>query len=114
MQVIPANLGLQNQNLNQSISKYNEGVLQRNRLIKSSSEDNPYVQRITAELEEMWPSIRLSLEAIKNDLQTQKKSADSQFHMFNSRIQSTPTQERALTNIMRQQEIQANLYLMLL
>ena len=114
MQVIPANLGLQNQNLNQSISKYNEGVLLRNRLIKSSSEDNPSVQRITAELEEMWPSIRLSLEAIKNDLQTQKKSADSQFHMFNSRIQSTPTQERALTNIMRQQEIQANLYLMLL
>ena len=114
MQVIPANLGLQNQNLNQSISKYNEGVLLRNRLIKSSSEDNPSVQRITAELEEMWPSIRLSLEDIKNDLQTQKKSADSQFHMFNSRIQSTPTQERALTNIMRQQEIQANLYLMLL
>ena len=114
MQVIPANLGLQNNNLNQQISKYNEGVLQRNRLIKSSSEDNPYVQRITAELEEMWPSIRMSLEAIKNDLQTQKRSADSQYRMFNSRIQSTPTQERALTNIMRQQEIQANLYLMLL
>lgn len=114
MQVIPANLGLQNQGLNQSINKYNEGVLQRNRLIKSSSEDNPYVQRITAELEEMWPSIRMSLEAIKNDLQTQKRSADNQFHMFNSRIESTPTQERALNNIMRQQTIQANLYLMLL
>ena len=114
MQVIPANLGLQNQTLNQSISKYNEGVLQRNRLIKSSSEENPTVQRITAELEEMWPSIRLSLESIKNDLQTQKRSADNQFRMFNSRIESTPTQERALTNIMRQQTIQANLYLMLL
>lgn len=114
MQVIPANLGLQNNNLNQSISKYNEFVLQRNRLIKSSSEDNPSVQRITAELEEMWPSIRISLEAIKNDLQAQKRSADNQFHMFNSRIQSTPTQERALTNIMRQQQIQSNLYLMLL
>ena len=114
MQVIPANLSLQNQALNQSISKYNEGVLQRNRLIKSSSEENPYVQRITAELEEMWPSIRMNLEAIKNDLQTQKRSTDSQYQMFNSRIESTPTQERALTNIMRQQTIQANLYLMLL
>ena len=114
MQLIPANLSLQNQALNQSISKYNEGVLQRNRLIKSSSEENPYVQRITAELEEMWPSIRMNLEAIKNDLQTQKRSTDSQYQMFNSRIESTPTQERALTNIMRQQTIQANLYLMLL
>ena len=34
--------------------------------------------------------------------------------MYSSRISSTPTQERALTNMSRQQEIKANLYLMLL
>ena len=114
MQVIPANLGLDNANLNETIKKYNEGVLQRNRLLKSSSEDNPFVQRITAQLEEMWPSIKMSLDAIRNDVLTQKASADSQYHMFSSRISSTPTQERALTNMSRQQEIKANLYLMLL
>ena len=114
MQVIPANLGLEDVNLNALISKYNEGVIQRNRLLKSSSEDNPFVQRITAELEEMWPSIKMSLDAIRNDIMTKKASADSQYHMFSSRISSTPTQERALTNMSRQQEIKANLYLMLL
>ena len=114
MQVIPANLGLDNANLNEVIKKYNEYVLQRNRLLKSSSEDNPFVQRLTSQLEEMWPSIRMSLEAIRSDVMTQKASADSQYHMFSSRISSTPTQERALTNMSRQQEIKANLYLMLL
>ena len=114
MQVIPANLGLDNANLNSVISKYNDYVLQRNRLLKSSSEDNPFVQRITAQLEEMWPSIKMSLEAIRSDVMTQKASADSQYHMFSNRISSTPTQERALTNMSRQQEIKANLYLMLL
>ena len=114
MQVIPANLGLNNANLNALISKYNESVLQRNRLLKSSSEDNPFVQRLTAELEEMWPSIRMSLDAIRNDVMTQKSSADRQYSMYSSRISSTPTQERALTNMSRQQEIKANLYLMLL
>ena len=114
MQVIPANLGLDNANLNEVIKKYNDYVLQRNRLLKSSSEDNPFVQRITAQLEEMWPSIKMSLEAIRSDVMTQKASADSQYHMFSSRISSTPTQERALTNMSRQQEIKANLYLMLL
>ena len=114
MRVIPANLGLDNTNLNDVIKKYNEYVLQRNRLLKSSSEDNPFVQRLTAQLEEMWPSIRMSLEAIRKDVMTQKASADSQYHMFSSRISSTPTQERALTNMSRQQEIKANLYLMLL
>ena len=114
MQVIPANLGLENANLNSLISKYNENVLQRNRLLKSSSEDNPFVQRITSELEEMWPSIKMSLDAIRSDVMTQKASVDSQYNMFSSRISSTPTQERALTNMSRQQEIKANLYLMLL
>ena len=114
MRVIPANLGLDNVNLNSVISKYNDYVLQRNRLLKTSSESNPFVQRLTAQLEEMWPSIRTSLEAIRKDVMTQKASADSQFHMFSSRISSTPTQERALTNMSRQQEIKANLYLMLL
>lgn len=114
LQVIPANLGLENANLNTLIGKYNEGVVQRNRLLKSSSEDNPYVQRVTAQLEEMWPSIKMSLEAIRSDVMTQKAGADSQYKMFAGRISSTPTQERALTNMSRQQEIKANLYLMLL
>ena len=114
MQVIPANLGLADANLNSTIARYNDAVLQRNRLLKSSSEDNPYVQRITAQLEEMWPSIKMSLDAIRNDVMTQKSSADRQYGMYSSRISSTPTQERALTNMSRQQEIKANLYLMLL
>lgn len=113
-QVIPANLGLSDNGLNTLIGKYNDMVLQRNRLLKSSSEDNPYVQRITNAMEEMWPSIRMSLDAIKSDILTQKRSADDQFNKFNSKITNTPTQERALTNFSRQQEIKANLYLTLL
>ena len=114
MQVIPANIGLKDANLNAIIKDYNNAVIQRNRLLKSSSEDNPVVQRLNSQLEEMWPSIKMSLEAIRSDIMTQKASADSQYHMFSSRISSTPTQERALTNMSRQQEIKANLYLMLL
>jgi capsular exopolysaccharide synthesis family protein len=56
----------------------------------------------------------MSLDAIRNDVMTQKSSADRQYSMYSSRISSTPTQERALTNMSRQQEIKANLYLMLL
>lgn len=114
MQVIPANLGLNNQNLNTTIAKYNETVLQRNRLLKTSSEDNPLIQRLTNQLEEMWPSIRMSLDAIRSDVQTQKTGIDHQYAIFSNRVTNTPTQERALTNMSRQQEIKSSLYLMLL
>ncbi len=114
MEVIPANLGLEDDNLNKLISEYNTCVLQRNRLLKSSSEEHTYVQRLTGQLEEMWPSIKLSVESIKQDLDMQKRSIDRQYSKFSGRISSTPTQERVLGNISRQQEIQAGLYLMLL
>ena len=113
-EIIPANLGLQDANLNKLISEYNTLVLQRNRLIKSSSEEHSLVQRLTAQIEETWPSIKLSVQAVKDDLDMQKRGVDRQYSKFSGRISSTPTQERVLGNIARQQEIQSGLYLMLL
>ena len=114
MEVIPANLGLEDQNLNKMISEYNTNVLQRNRLLKSSSEEHSLVQSLTGKIEEMWPSIKVSVESIKQDLDMQKRGVDRQYSKFSGRIGSTPTQERVLGNISRQQEIKSGLYLMLL
>lgn len=114
LSVIPSNLGLKDADMSRMLDKYNESVMQRNRLLKSSSEDNPYVKRITAQLEEMWPSIRLSLKTVRDDIMTQKRSAESQFRLFSQRVSDVPTQEHNLNNIARQQEIKAELYLMLL
>lgn len=114
LNVIPSNLGLKDADMSNMLDKYNDLVLQRNRLLKSSSEDNPFVKRITAQMEEMWPSIRLSLKTVRDDISTQKRSADSQFRMFSRKVSDVPTQEHSLNTITRQQEIKAELYLMLL
>lgn len=114
LSVIPSNLGLKDADMSKMLDKYNDYVLQRNRLLKSSSEDNPFVKRITAQLEEMWPTIRLSLKTVRDDIMTQKRSADSQFRLFSQRVTDVPTQEHNLNNITRQQEIKSELYLMLL
>lgn len=114
LSVIPSNLGLKDADMSKMLDKYNDYVLQRNRLLKSASEDNPFVKRITAQLEEMWPSIRLSLKTVRDDIMTQKRSADSQYRLFSQRVTDVPTQEHNLNNITRQQEIKSELYLMLL
>ena len=114
LNVIPSNLGLKDADMSKMLDKYNDYVLQRNRLLKSSSADNPYVKRITSQLEEMWPSIRLSLKNVHANIMTQKRSADSQYRLFSQRVSEVPTQEHNLNNITRQQEIKAELYLMLL
>ena len=112
--VVPSNLGLKDADMSNLLNKYNDYVIQRNRLLKSSSPENPYVKRLTAQLEEMWPTIRLSLKSVRENILTQKRSAEDQHNLFSRRVGEAPTQERSLNNIIRQQEIKVELYLMLL
>ncbi len=112
--LIPANIGVTNQAINKMISDYNEMVLNRDRLIRSSSENSPVVIQKTEEIAVMWSAVGKQLRSLYSDLQTQKSSADSQYALFSGKVSSTPTQERTMNNMGRQQEIKAGLYLMLL
>lgn len=114
MQIIPANLGLTNVSLTHMIDSYNECVMKRQRYLKASSEDNPTVIQVTQQAEDLWPVIRSNMNSIYRDMQIQKGSADSQYGLFAGRVSKTPTQERVLTNIGRQQDLKAGLYLTLL
>ncbi len=112
--VIPSNIGITNQVINTMITEYNNSVLSRDRLIRGSSETSPLVVQRTEEIAAMWNAIGTQLRALYNDLDTQKSSIDQQYQLFSGKVSSTPTQERTMNNMGRQQEIKANLYLMLL
>ena len=112
--LIPSNIGVSNQATNSMIAEYNNGVMKRNRLIRSSSETSPAVLQVTDEVMAMWAAVQQQLRSIYSDLQIQRNSAESQYNRFSGRVSSTPTQERAMNNMGRQQELKASLYLMLL
>ena len=112
--LIPANIGITNQAINTMIADYNTLVLNRERLIRSSSENSPLVIQKTEEIAVMWDAVGKQLRSLYNDLQTQKTSVDQQYALFAGKVSSTPTQERTMNNMGRQQEIKAGLYLMLL
>lgn len=113
-QVIPANLGLKDNTLNQRIATYNDAVLQYNRLARTGAESNPALKRLRDEIIDMHAAIEQSLSSVYANLLTQKRSIDKQYALYAGRIQSTPTHERTLNGIGRQQEIKSGLYLMLL
>ena len=112
--LIPANIGITNQAINTMISDYNTLILTRDRLIRSSSENSPLVIQKTEEIAVMWDAVGKQLRSLYKDLQTQKNSVDQQYALFAGKVSSTPTQERTMNNMGRQQEIKAGLYLMLL
>ncbi len=112
--VIPANVGVNDISLSALINKYNEMILERNRLLRTSSESNPVIVRKNSDLEAMRANIRSAINSVHKGLLISKEDIDRQASKYSSRIDQAPTQERALTGIARQQEIKAGLYMMLL
>ena len=113
-EVIPANLGLSNQAVATQIAEYNQMVLDRARLVRSSSDRNPAVVRLDGMMAQMWPAIGRSIESVYDDLKKKKSGVDKQYGMYQGRVKQSPTMEHAFNNIARQQEIKAGLYLTLL
>ena len=113
-QVFPANIGLDDASSNSLITKYNDVVLQRSHLLTSASENSPSVIPLTKLLDNLYESIGKSLTQAYKDQTLKKKSLEQQYSMYSGRVQQTPEQERVLTQIGRQQEVKAGLFLMLL
>lgn len=114
LEIIPANLGLNDASLNRIITEYNEKVMERNRLLKTAPETSPAVVSATNAISTLYPGIRHSLATVYENLRVQKRSVDDQYNSYMSRLSQAPTQERILTDIGRQQSVKAALYQILL
>ena len=113
-QTLPSNVGLKDPSATNIINRYNETVLRRNTLLRTGSEDNPSVAPLTAQLDEMEKSLRRAMSQARNSMEIERNAVMSQFNKYQSQISATPEQEKMLSQIGRQQEVKAGLYLMLL
>jgi capsular exopolysaccharide synthesis family protein len=112
--LIPANIGMSDQASTQLIADYNKIVMERNRLMKSANERLPQVQQLTTMLDDLETSIRQAFAQARHSAELQRSSIQGQYGKYQSRIGSTPEQERVLNQIGRQQEVRSGLYLLLL
>ena len=113
-QTLPSNVGLKDPSATNIINRYNETVLRRNTLLRTGSEDNPSVAPLTAQLDEMEKSLRRAMSQARNSMEIERNAVMTQFNKYQSQISATPEQEKMLSQIGRQQEVKAGLYLMLL
>ena len=113
-QVIPSNVGLDDESSTSLINKYNELVLERNRLLRSASESSPVVEPLTDQIRDLNVNIRRAIAAARKNLQIQRDAVLAQVTKYTDQVEETPQQERMLIQIGRQQEVKSGLYLMLL
>lgn len=113
-EVLPANVGLQDQNLTSVIDQYNTMLIERKRLLRTSSESNPAVINMNTGIDAMRRNVQTTVTSVLHGLQIEQKDIERQASKFEGRISSAPEQEKEFMTISRQQEIKATLYIMLL
>lgn len=112
--LLPGNIGLSDPAIVNLVTEYNNLMLQRNRIIKSSSDKNPIIVNIDSQLTVLKRNLMNSLGSSISSTEIQIQALNTQGGKINSRIASVPKNEREYKDIVRQQETKNALYLFLL
>ena len=113
-EVLPSNIGLSDNGLTTQIDRYNELIIERKRLLRTSTESNPMIVNLDASIRVMKANVKAAIDGTLQGLLIVKADLDREASRFSRRISDAPGQERQYVSIARQQEIKAGLYLMLL
>lgn len=113
-EVLPGNIGLSDDGLTTQIDRYNELIIERKRLLRTSTESNPMIVNLDTSIRAMKANVQAAINGTLQGLFIVKADLDRESSRFSRRISDAPGQERQYVSIARQQEIKAGLYLMLL
>lgn len=112
--LLPVNTGISDAGLLKLIDEYNKELLERERLLYAMKENNPTIINQNIKIDALKRNVVSALIGVKEGLLIERNDIMQKTNYLNSRIVSMPKQEREFNNIDRQQQIKANLYLMLL
>ena len=113
-EVLPGNIGLSDAASAGAIARYNEMLVERKRLLRTSTENNPAIINLNTSIHAMRSNVQATLDATLKGLEITRADLAREASRYTRRINDAPKQERQFVSIARQQEIKAGLYLMLL
>ncbi|MCX7549495.1 GumC family protein [Xanthomarina sp. F2636L] len=113
-ELLPSNIGIADNSVEQLTQQYNNLVLEKNRLLKNSSEKNPTVVNLSNQINQLRTNLSQSLNNIKHTNEMNYNSLAAENQRISSKIYSAPKKQRQFRDIKRQQDIKEGLYLYLL
>ncbi len=112
--LVPANLGFSDATITTTVSRYNGLILQRKRLLKTSSDQNPVVVNIDQQIDGLRQVLIGSLNSLRSSINIRLKSLRTQDQYFSGKLYNAPIRQKDLRVIEREQTIKEQLYLYLL
>lgn len=96
------------------LTAYNQILIERERVIRNSSEKNPMVTTLSVQADRMRESVYKMIDNAQESLSMTKKDLKDKERQLMSKISGIPQQERVYVDLKRQQEIYQGVYLVLL
>ena len=111
--LIPSNIGISDGSLVGSMSEYNAMVLRRMRLLRTAKEDNPVIEQLDLQMEQVRIHILETIASVRESLKIRQRSMLAQDSKYNRQIEDAPEQQREYLRVVRQQQIRERLYIYL-
>ncbi|MGV8995171.1 MAG: GumC family protein [Flavobacterium sp.] len=113
-QLIPSNIIPDDGSAGALIAEHNQAMLERDRILKNSTEKNSVVINLNSRINDLRTNIIASLARLTDGIRIKKSELERQVNMTAGKISQIPGQERQFRVIDRQQKIKETLYLYLL
>lgn len=114
LQLLPTNVGLSDLSIEKNLGEYNNMVLERDDLLKSSTKDNPVVKNITENILALNKNIKTSLNNYRSVLELSLRNVELKKNQLQGKVSAIPSQELGFKEISRQQKTVEAMYLFLL
>ncbi|WP_270419238.1 GumC family protein [Bacteroides intestinalis] len=112
--LVPLNIGLSDRTVLEGLQKYNEALLERLKLLKTTQGNTPTLDIMNEQIDAMHDNMLATIRSLKSGFSHAKENLQEQGDYFMARIKGMPTQEREFVNIKRQQMIKQELFVFLL
>ena len=111
---LPINIGLENFDLNNIISQYNNSVTKRNSYLIEAGSNNILVKTLESQLDDLVNNISKSLDGYLSTIDLKIKNLKDKESEFDNIYNTVPENEKILRSIERELSIKEALYLLLL
>ncbi|WP_353140042.1 Wzz/FepE/Etk N-terminal domain-containing protein, partial [Pseudopedobacter sp.] len=112
--LLPSNIGLTDLTVQNLIKSYNELVLERSDLLRSSTSESPVLINVERNLSMLKDNLLISLDNLKKGIEVNINSLETQKQNLTGKLSKFPNQELEFRDISRQQKVVESIYLFLL
>lgn len=116
-EIIPLNTSMKGQDdggLSTLIASYNQQLLDRNRLLRNSSENNTVIKNIDITLAGLRRTILSTIASVERSAKITQGRLNAEAAKYAGAVGNVPEDEKEFLNISRQRDFQSQLYLILL